>query len=293
MIKRAKNKVERMVEVQKAKLLLKRLQKHNNIDIRTFAAILKSTISNNKCWTEDEQESLGRINEIRNEILSSKETVNIMDYGSASTISKRTKEQMSAGTATTKNIADIGSVSSTGIYWGELIFKIIRNYKPENCLELGTCLGLSGAYQISALKLNGHGKFTTIEGSAELAKHANSNLKKINYKDYVVHNGRFLDVLPTILSDTNKLVDFVFIDGHHDKIATWEYFELIYSATSKKSIFIFDDINWSEGMKDVWQRIYMDKRISVSFDIGNWGICFIDQGNRLEEKKHYKLRLQH
>jgi len=71
------------------------------------------------------------------------------------------------------------------------------------------------------------GKFTTIEGSEVLAKCADSNLKKLNYQDYIVHMGRFSDVLPKILSK-DQPIDFAFIDGHHDKEATQGYFEFIY-----------------------------------------------------------------
>lgn len=156
-------------------------------------------------------------------------------------------------------------------------------------MELGTCLGISGAYQISALKLNGSGRFTTIEGSEELAKIADSSFKKINYQDYNVHVGRFVDVLQNILSKDTS-IDFVFIDGHHDKVATREYYEFIYPFLSKNSIIIFDDINWSIGMKEVWKSIYKDgEGIKISVDLYKWGICFIDKDRTESERYYYKV----
>jgi predicted O-methyltransferase YrrM len=292
MIKKVINKIRALIEIKKRKLgtkfVLQQLESNKDEVIKNFVGTLKfMRISKN--WMDDEIASFNKVNEIRDGYLASSETVNITDYGAGSSSSKRTKEQMYEGVSSKVNISDVCRRASSPNKWGELIFKIIRDFKPENCLELGTCLGISGAYQISALKLNGHGKFTTIEGSEELAKYADSNLKKLNYQDYTVHIGRFIDVLPNILSKDHP-IDFAFIDGHHDKMATQEYYELIYPFLSKKSIVIFDDINWSNGMKDVWQFIYKEgKGIKISFDLYKWGICVVDKDRKETEKYYYKV----
>jgi predicted O-methyltransferase YrrM len=198
---------------------------------------------------------------------------------------------MQEGVVEKFNISDVCKKRSIQDEWGELIFKIIRDFKPLNCLELGTCLGISAAYQISALKLNGHGKFTTIEGSEILAKHSDINLRKLKYQDYLVHNGRFSDVLPKILSEDHP-IDFAFIDGHHDKEATQRYFELLYPFLSEKAILIFDDINWSEGMKEVWKHLYENgEGVIISFDFHKWGICVIDKKSKKKEKYYHQIAL--
>ena len=95
--------------------------------------------------------------------------------------------------------------------------------------------------------------------------------------------GRFKDVLAGILSN-EQLFDLVFIDGHHDKKATKEYFEQLYPFLSDNSILIFDDINWSEGMKQAWQEIHNDERIHCSFDLNKWGICIVDKSVKRRNK---------
>lgn len=292
MIKKVINKIRALIEIKKRKLgtksVLQQLESNEDEVIKNFVGTLKFMMTS-KNWTDDEIASFNKVNEIRDGYLTSSETVNTTDYGAGSSSSKRTKGQMYEGVSSKVNISDVCRSASSPNKWGELIFRIIRDFKPENCLELGTSLGISGVYQISALKLNGHGKFTTIEGSEELAKYADSNLKKLNYQDYTVHIGRFSDVLPNILSKDHP-IDFAFIDGHHDKVATQEYFELIYPFLSKKSILIFDDINWSNGMKDVWQIIYKEgKGIKISFDLYKWGICVVDKDRKATEKYYYKV----
>jgi len=96
-------------------------------------------------------------------------------------------------------------------------------------------------------------------------------------------------VLPSLLSK-DLLFDLVFIDGHHDKKATEQYFEQLYPFLSNNSVVIFDDIDWSEGMKQVWQQIYRDKRITCSFDLLKWGVCIIDKSGK-KQKRYYQLSL--
>jgi len=37
-------------------------------------------------------------------------------------------------------------IASKPYFWSLLLFKLIREFKPSNTIELGTCLGISGAY---------------------------------------------------------------------------------------------------------------------------------------------------
>ena len=240
-------------------------------------------------WENDESSILKIIDEIRDGYLASNETIKITDYGSGNPTSRRSNQQMHEGVIKKETVSEVCKRASTKNKWGQLIFKLIRDFKPENCLELGTCLGISGAYQVSALKLNGKGQFITVEGSPEIAKIADNGLKKLNYQGYKVNVGRFFDVLPKILSK-NNLIDFVFIDGHHDKIATKKYYEFIYPYLNERSIVIFDDINWSDGMKEVWKIIHEEgEGIKTSFDFYKWGICFIDKNKKESERSFYKI----
>lgn len=247
-------------------------------------------IINNKKWQEKENNAFKLIDEIRNQYLNSNEVVLVQDYGAGSVVNKRTKRNWQNGIDSERKVSEICQSASSPEKWGKLIFKIIREVNPSHCLELGTSLGISAAYQISALKLNNGGSFTTIEGAKEVAQIAEINLKKINYPNYQVEVGKFNEVLPEILKN-NKVWDFVFIDGHHDKTATKAYFELIFPFLSERAIIIFDDINWSAGMKEVWQEIHLDQRIKLSFETSKWGICVIDKNRTVKETKHIHVSL--
>ena len=51
-----------------------------------------------------------------------------------------------------------------------LLFNLVRGTRPATALELGSCLGLSAAYQAMAMQLNKCGRFVTLEGSPGFAR---------------------------------------------------------------------------------------------------------------------------
>lgn len=128
----------------------------------------------------------------------------------------------------------------------------------------------------------------TIEGSDEVAKVAQANIHDLELNNVEIRIGRFDQQLPEILEELVE-VDFAFIDGHHDEHATLEYFERIHPYLSTQAIIVFDDINWSEGMKRAWKQIVDDPRIKYSFDLNAMGVCFLDQNRKT--KSHFKVEL--
>ena len=55
-------------------------------------------------------------------------------------------------------------------------------------MELGTCIGISAAYQAAAIKLNEKGKLITLEGSVERTKIANENFMNLQSLIATVEN---------------------------------------------------------------------------------------------------------
>jgi len=127
-------------------------------------------------------------------------------------------------------------------FWSVLLFKLVRKFNPSACIELGTCLGISAAYQASAQKLNRKGKLVTLEGAVSLASLAEKNLQQLGLDNAHVVSGRFQDKLDTVLNE-NKPIDYAFIDGQHDEKATISYFEQLTPCLSVESIIDFDDIS--------------------------------------------------
>ena len=66
-----------------------------------------------------------------------------------------------------------------------------------------------------------------------------------------------------------------FIDGNHQKKPTINYFEEILKYANNNTIFIFDDIHWSQGMESAWEYIKAHEKTTLTIDLFFLGIVFI------------------
>ena len=168
----------------------------------------------------------------------------------------------------------IGKVAraSKSAPWGELLFHLVRRRRPMHVLEMGTCVGMSASYIAAALELNGHGRLVTIEGASTVAAVARETFERLGYTDRVeVVEGPFhRSLAPTI--DACAPLDLVFIDGHHDGRATFEYYNAIRACASPSALLLFDDVQWSASMRDAWSKIVAADPLAVTIDLGDVGI---------------------
>lgn len=171
-----------------------------------------------------------------------------------------------------------------------LLYFLIREFKPSTVLELGTNVGISSAYQAAALKLNGqNSKLITLESSPYRLKLAKELHKNLGLENIVYIQGLFTETLEKTLAEFNP-IDFAFIDGHHQYQPTLDYFDKIWKHSWANSIFVFDDIRWSDGMKQAWRELQADRRMSVVIDLNPMGICV---GSRQPYAKRYVLPTVH
>jgi predicted O-methyltransferase YrrM len=235
---------------------------------------------------DDEKTRIGDIELSRCRLASSSRSIAIEDYGAGTKdpgIASRAPSQEKRITKTMEEACRTASGASF------LIFKLVRSLKPSTCLELGTGVGISAAYTAAALDLNRTGRLVTIEGAQALAALARENFRHLGLARATVVEGRFENVLEKTLR-AHAPFDFVFIDGHHEESATTGYFRGILPFLARSAVMVFDNIDWSKGMKRAWRAIANDGRIPVTVDAGNIGICVIDKGVR--KKRAATVRLQ-
>jgi len=70
----------------------------------------------------------------------------------------------------------------------------------------------------------------------------------------------------------------VFFDGNHRKEPTLKYFKQCLKKTNDNSIFIFDDIYWSEEMESAWNEIKANPEVSITVDLFELGLVFFRKG---------------
>ncbi|OAV71121.1 putative O-methyltransferase [Bacteroidales bacterium Barb4] len=231
----------------------------------------------------EEKTWINKIEKIRTNLNADKTPVSIVDFGAGKPDSKRSEEAMAEGITHSATIAETCKIASKPPVWALLLFKLIREFKPQTAIELGTCLGISASYQAVAQKINQQGRLITLEGSGEIAELAKKNFESLRLDNVSVITGRFNDTLPAVL-ETNHPIDYVFIDGHHDEQATVAYFEYLLPYLSPQSLLVFDDISWSKGMRRAWEKIIRDKNVKLAVDLKMVGICLIEKKTILTGK---------
>jgi predicted O-methyltransferase YrrM len=144
---------------------------------------------------------------------------------------------------------------------------------------MGTCLGISAAYEATALELNGEGHLFTLEGAKPLAEIAQANLKRLGLENRTeVVTGRFDHTLGATVAAAGVL-DYAFVDGRHDEQATVGYFEELLPSMSSQGVLVFDDIGWSPGMERAWAAILESRLITASATVGtSVGIAVLNKG---------------
>ena len=166
---------------------------------------------------------------------------------------------------------------------GELLYRICKHYQPKQCLELGTNLGFSAVYQLSALE---GARFISIEGAEALSERAGLLLKDFGVQAELIQAG-FQTALTEQIDWSNFQPDYVFIDGDHRYESIMTYFEQILPRMETDSMLILDDIRWSEGMFRAWSEIIAHPEVTISLDLFAMGICFI---RKSQAKEHFKFR---
>jgi len=209
------------------------------------------------------------VESIRKELLADDNTITIIDLGAGSHVNNNRQ----------KKISDIAAHALKPPKMAQLLYRLVADLQPKNIIELGTCLGVTSIYLQKAAP---EAKVYTLEGSPETAAVAQATFDKagLNNIDLVV--GNFDDTLPGIINSLDKL-DFMFVDGNHQKDATLKYFNWCLPKVHEDTMLIFDDIYWSEGMKEAWAEIKAHPQVKVTVDLFWIGLVFFKSGQAKED----------
>lgn len=198
---------------------------------------------------------------LKSELLRDHRVIKISDLGAGSTINSSNH----------RLVKDIAKNSSKRSKYGRLFYRISKHFEIKDVVELGTSLGLSTSYFAKGVSHRVH----TLEGCPETQKIAKENLKNLKLANVSFHLGDFKDNFEDVLKKINH-PHLIFFDGNHQEKPTLEYFETALKYKTEKSIFIFDDIHWSNGMKSAWEKIKGHPETVVTLDLFFLGIVFFD-----------------
>ncbi len=169
-----------------------------------------------------------------------------------------------------RTVKSIAKISGSGKKYGRLLYHLVDYFKPSTIIELGTCLGAGTSYLAAG---NSRAKVFSIEGDHELFQRAQHITAKSGFNHVKLIHGNFDDELPYLLHKIDS-VDLVLFDGNHRKNPTLRYFQQCLARRNNQTIFIFDDIRWSDDMWAAWKEIIHHPDVTVSIDLFRMGIVF-------------------
>ncbi|MBI3289476.1 MAG: class I SAM-dependent methyltransferase [Elusimicrobia bacterium] len=129
---------------------------------------------------------------------------------------------------------------------------LVRHYKPEVCVEIGSALGKSAVYMGAALKANGKGKLYAIDPHAQTQWNdadagessldiLRANLKRFGVADYVDVMRDFSD---KVGASWDKPIDVLFIDGGHAYEEVKRDWDLFAPHVRQTGIVLVHDAMW-------------------------------------------------
>jgi len=215
-----------------------------------------------------------KVESLRKKLLRERTELTMEDYGAGSASSPSNK----------RSVASIAKRAVKSKKFGQLLFRIVRNYQPQSIIELGTSLGVTTSYLALA---NPGSNLVTLEGSSEIVGVARENLRHLQVENTRIVEGNFDYTLPAVLYQL-PTIDFAFVDGNHRREPTENYFNWLLAKSSTNSIFVFDDIHWSKEMEHAWHNISNNFAVRCSIDLFFMGIVFFRQ--EFIEKQHFTIR---
>lgn len=209
---------------------------------------------------------------VRSKLLQNNTQISITDFGAASHINKKN----------TRLVSQLAQSVAVPPNEGRLLFRLVNYFQPQTIVELGTNIGISTLYLANA---NRQTTVHTIEGNEMVAQIAKEVFAPFALKKLTQHIGRFEDVLPKLLPKLPNL-DMVLFDGNHRFEPTVAYFEQCLPYINNNTVFIFDDIYWSDEMKQAWAYIKAHPQVTITIDLFKLGLVFF---RKEQKKENFKL----
>ncbi len=209
----------------------------------------------------------------RSQLLADPSQITVTDFGAGSHVHQGKQ----------RRIKQIAKTALSPKRQCQRLFRMILLLKPKTMLELGTSLGITACYQSAAAR---NAKFITLEGCPAIAKVAQRLLQRMQLKNANLKVGKFTDTLAPALQELQR-VDYIFIDGHHQKQPTLAYFEQCLPYLHEHSVVVFDDIHWSTEMEEAWEVVKQHTAVTLSIDLFFMGIVFFRKDQK--EKEHFEV----
>ncbi|MBD2757038.1 O-methyltransferase [Spirosoma validum] len=202
------------------------------------------------------------IRKLRKELRRNRQLISVTDFGAGSKVNSSRQ----------RTIGDIARHSQKPARFGRLLFRLVQRFQAKTIIDLGTSLGVTTAYLAEATKPY-DGQVLTFEGCPETAAIARQNFTRLHLDNVTITVGNLDETLVDQIASLTT-VDFVFFDANHRYEPTIRYFEVCLTKIHNDTVFVFDDIHWSDEMEQAWNYIKTHPSVNVTIDLFWVGLVF-------------------
>lgn len=215
------------------------------------------------------------IRALRKKLRQSRQILNVTDLGAGSKVNA----------ARQRTVGDIARNSQKSARFGRLLFRLVQRFEAHTIVDLGTSLGITTAYLAqAATSCKGH--VLTFEGCPETAAVARKNFERLSLDNVEIVVGNLDDTLAQHVAKLDGL-DIVFFDANHRYEPTIRYFETCLTKVHNDTVFILDDIHWSDEMEQAWTYVKTHASVTITVDLFWVGLVFFRQE---QPKQDFVLR---
>lgn len=222
----------------------------------------------NKLLSEDEK----IISKFKVELAKDTRKIKIQDFG--------------AGSKKLGNIRSVQQIfknaASKGVY-AKLLYQLNLYYDCKKVLEFGTSLGVGTVHLALG---NKNAQITTVDACLETQQIAKENISKFGIRNIDFIHSDFESYIDGL---ENEKFDLIFIDGHHDGTAMLKYLNKLQSFSHENTIFVLDDIRWSDGMFEAWNELVKSENDHLTLDLFRMGIVM---KRPQQAKEHFVIKLK-
>lgn len=236
--------------------------------------VLPATIFSRKAPRHSSmQEHFRRIEALRAAMLRDHRAIQIKDFGAGGGLNETDE----------RTIASVVRKTTQLRRYNTLYYKLIQHQQPAKILELGTSFGFTTSLMAMAAP---NAQVITIEGCPATAALAEENFKSLGIKNIDLIRGSFENELDAVFRKFGKM-DYIFFDGNHRMVPTLNYFLKALNHKHSGSLFVFDDIRWSDQMFEAWKELIKHPDITTSLDLFSIGLVMFDKSI---PGKHLQIR---
>lgn len=222
-------------------------------------------------FSSTELQGFQLIESLRKRMTQAKRPVEMIYYGVGGPTKNCSPDQISRGVLIRETTDQGIPRISAGSWKGRLLYCLVHELAPQTVLELGTGYGVSGMYQILALKHSGRGVFHSIDASEPNQQIARELYRQLGYDKWNTHLGRLEEALPALLTKI-PAPGFAYLDADHSYEGTVKYTGLLLQNLQPDGLMVLDDIHWSDGMNRAWRQAQAHPHVAESAEYRDLGI---------------------